>query len=165
METSKVFVLLVLLSTFHFLVVTCIQFEVGGNNGWEVPKSKDDYNRWASKNRFKVGDTVHFNFTKDSVMVVTEEEYDKCSSTRPIFFSKESTEYKLDRPGLFYFMSGVSGHCQRGQKMIIKVLEPASPPQPPAELQKKNGAAGMAVAVSSVTAVLCFMSFIAVSMF
>ncbi|XP_004301083.1 PREDICTED: mavicyanin-like [Fragaria vesca subsp. vesca] len=168
MEPSKVFVLLCLLSTLHFLVVSCVQFEVGGTNGWKVPKSKEEYNQWASKNRFKVDDTVHFNYSKDSVMVVTEEEYDKCKSERPIFYSKDgNTEYKLNRPGLFYFMSGVKGHCEKGQRMIIKVLEvePASPPpQAATELQKKkNSAAG--IAVSSATVVLCFVSFVAVFMF
>ncbi|KAM5571068.1 early nodulin-like protein 6 [Rosa sericea] len=166
MEISRVFVLLFLLSTFHFLVVTCIQFEVGGKSGWEVPKSKDDYSQWASTNRFKVNDTVHFSYKEDSVMVVTEDEYDKCHSARPIFFNNNgNTEYKLDRPGLFYFISGVKGHCPRGQKMIIKVLEPASPPQPSIDSQKKNGAAAMAAAVSSATVMLCFVSFLAVFLF
>lgn len=65
--------------------------------------------------------------------MVTEEEYEKCKSSRPLFFSNNGdTVFKFDRPGLFYFISGVSGHCDRGQKMIIKVLdviEPAPSPQ------------------------------------
>lgn len=78
--------------------------------------------------------TTDFQYKKDSVLVVTEAEYQKCRSTQPIFFSNNGdTVVTLDRPGLFYFISGVSGHCERGQKMIIKVLEPetsASPPPP-----------------------------------
>lgn len=62
--------------------------------------------------------------------MVTEEEYEKCHSVHPLFFSNnEDSAFKLDRPGLFYFISGIAGHCERGQKMIIKVLEPANPPQ------------------------------------
>lgn len=71
-----------------------------------------------------------FKYEKDSVMVVSEEEYEKCKSTRPLFFGNNgNTIFKFERPGLFYFISGVSGHCTRGQKLIIKVLdiEPTAP--------------------------------------
>ncbi|KAM0838144.1 hypothetical protein ACQ4PT_061173 [Festuca glaucescens] len=110
-------------------------FEVGGDAGWVVPPAGQagTYNEWASKNRFLLGDSVHFKYKKDSVMVVTEEEYDKCASTHPIFFSNNGdTEVRLDHPGLFYFISGVTGHCQRGQKMAIKVIGPDAPPPAPA---------------------------------
>lgn len=65
-------------------------------------------------------------------MEVTEAEYEKCRSSHPIFYSNngEDTRFRLDRSGLFYFISGVSGHCERGVKMIIKVLEPETPPSP-----------------------------------
>lgn len=56
-------------------------------------------------------------------MLVTQEEYKNCNSTHPIFFSNTgNTVYKFDRSGPFYFISGVSGHCQKGQKMIVKVI-------------------------------------------
>ncbi|XP_060676350.1 early nodulin-like protein 5 [Ziziphus jujuba] len=144
MESSKLLLSFLLLSTFKFFFVTCTKFEVGGTNGWEVPKNKNQqfYNQWASQNRFNVNDTVYFKYKKDSVMEVTEEEYGKCHSTHPLFFSNNGeTVFKLDRPGFFFFISGVAGHCQRGQKMIIKVLEPeiANPPQ--AQNQKHNSSA------------------------
>ncbi|XP_010695766.2 early nodulin-like protein 21 [Beta vulgaris subsp. vulgaris] len=57
-------------------------------------------------------------------MVVTNSEYDKCGSAQPLFFSNNGdTTFVLDRPGLFYFISGVTGHCPKGQKMIVKVLD------------------------------------------
>jgi len=71
-------------------------------------------------------------------MEVTEEEYEKCVSTRPLFFSNNgNTVFKVDRPGLFFFISGVRGHCERGQKMIIKVLDIEATPSP----QYENGTA------------------------
>ena len=121
----------------------------------------DMFNHWASHNRFKVGDTVRkcflslygvfiftciyelfllgflifyegFNYTKDSVLVVSEEEYKKCKATKPQLYSNnEDAVFKLDRPGLFYFISGISGHCEKGQKMIIKVMETESSPDSP----------------------------------
>lgn len=73
-----------------------------------------------------------FKYKKDSVLVVTEDEYKKCQTTKPKLYSNhDDTVFKLDRPGLFYFISGVSGHCEKGQKMIIKVMEVESPPQSP----------------------------------
>ncbi|KAJ1392326.1 Phytocyanin domain [Sesbania bispinosa] len=149
------FLCLILFCGSQVLLINCTEFEVGGKDGWVVPKSKDNsdmYNQWASQNRFKVNDTVRFKYEKDSVLVVTEEEYGKCKSSRPLFFSNNGdTIYKFDRPGMFYFISGVSGHCDRGQKMIIKVLnvEPAAPsPQSANESAQKSpsngGVVGMA---------------------
>lgn len=65
-------------------------------------------------------------------MVVTEEEYNKCESSHPTFFSNNgNTEVRLDRPGPFYFISGVTGHCQGGQRMVIKVISKDTPPSAP----------------------------------
>ncbi|CAA2983840.1 mavicyanin-like [Olea europaea subsp. europaea] len=130
--SSKVYILLNLFFALHLVAVHCVEFHVGGDAGWAVPSSKNDqlYNDWASKNRFKINDTLRFEYSKDSVLEVTQEEYEKCRSTHPMFFSNNGNSvYRLDHPGLYYFMSGVAGHCERGLKMIIKVLEPQSPPQ------------------------------------
>ncbi|KAK7265037.1 hypothetical protein RJT34_32653 [Clitoria ternatea] len=133
---SKTSYLLLLCMLLFFVGsnINCTEFEVEAQDGWVVPKSKDNsqmYNQWASQNRFKVNDTVRFKYKNDSVMVVTEEEYEKCKSTRPLFSSNNGdTVFKFDRPGLFYFISGVSGHCDKGQKMIIKVLDLEAAPSP-----------------------------------
>ncbi|KAL1289056.1 hypothetical protein HN51_057502 [Arachis hypogaea] len=116
--------------------VNCTEFEVGGHDGWIVPKSRDNdqmYNQWASQNRFKVDDTLRFKYSKDSVLVVSEEEYESCRSTKPLFFSNNGdTVFKFEHPGVYYFISGVRGHCDKGQKMIVKVLAVHNPkPEPP----------------------------------
>ncbi|RRT74243.1 hypothetical protein B296_00029549, partial [Ensete ventricosum] len=124
--SSPLLILLLLL-----IPSVAFEFDVGDETGWAVPPEKKAqlYNQWASRNRFQVGDTVRFEYKKDSVMVVSEEDYGSCRSSHPIFFSNSGeTEYKLSRPGLFYFISGVSGHCERGQKMIIKVMSHPEPP-------------------------------------
>uniref|UniRef100_A0ACD5Y3V5 Uncharacterized protein n=1 Tax=Avena sativa TaxID=4498 RepID=A0ACD5Y3V5_AVESA len=131
-------------------------FEVGADAGWIVPPAgqADTYNEWASKNRFLLGDSVHFKYKKDSVMLVTEEEYNKCASAHPIFFSNNGdTEVHLDRSGLFYFISGVTGHCERGQKMAIKVIGPNAPPPAPPSPQQPSGAAPAAVGSAIAVAV------------
>ncbi|KAK1565252.1 hypothetical protein Q3G72_022498 [Acer saccharum] len=172
MGSCKVTILLILLSFLHVYAVTCTEFEVGGDDGWVVPKNSKDgdqkYNQWASKNRFKIDDKLHFKYSKDSVIVVTEEEYKKCRSSHPIFFSNNGdTVFTLERPGLFYFISGVGGHCERGMKMIIKVLEPESPPQSQNQSSSptdnnKNGAVYIRAAAiaSPITFMSLFMSFL-----
>ncbi|KAE8779142.1 Early nodulin-like protein 1 [Hordeum vulgare] len=109
-------------------------FEVGGDAEWVLPQAGDSntYNHWASKKHFHVGDIVHFKYNQDSVMVVTEAGYNKCESSHPIFFSNNgNTEVRLDRPGPFYFISGVAGHCQVGQKLVIHVAGKDTPPSGP----------------------------------
>ncbi|CAI9774028.1 unnamed protein product [Fraxinus pennsylvanica] len=137
-----------------------VEFRVGGDAGWAVPSPKNDqlYNDWASKNRFKINDTLCFEYTKDSVLEVTEEEYEKCRSTHPMFFSNNgNSTYTLDHPGLYYFMSGVSGHCERGLKMIIKVLEPESPQV--ANSTTASAAYEFAADTSTATILMLIMSF------
>ncbi|PON44058.1 Phytocyanin domain containing protein [Parasponia andersonii] len=107
--------------------VVSFEFQVGGTNGWVIPPSNDTkvYNDWASDNRFQLGDTIRFRYGKDSVMEVTEEDYKKCNSSHPNFFSNTgNTVFKLNHTGPFYFISGAFEHCQKGQRMIIKVKTP-----------------------------------------
>lgn len=73
-----------------------------------------------------------FSYTNDSVMVVTEEDYDRCNSPRPLHFynNGSDTVCEFDRSGPFYFISGMAGHCEKGEKMIIRVLGHDALPPP-----------------------------------
>lgn len=67
----------------------------------------------------------------DSVMVVSEAEYNKCNSTQPNFVSNTgNTVFEVNHSGLFYFISGISRHCVRGQRMIVKVMATDDSPSP-----------------------------------
>ncbi|KZV15159.1 mavicyanin-like [Dorcoceras hygrometricum] len=104
---------------------SCFQFQVGNRAGWRVPLANQTqlYNEWASRERFTIGDTVRFKYKKDSVMEVNKTEYNECNSSRPNFFSNNGdTTYTLDRSGFFYFISGATGHCEKGQRMIVWVI-------------------------------------------
>ncbi|XP_011045240.1 PREDICTED: mavicyanin [Populus euphratica] len=117
--------LMTILSSLQYLSVSSFEYEIGANEGWVVPPANDTriYNDWASENRFQVDDTIRFKYRKDSVMEVSVEDYKKCNSSHPNFFSNTgNTVYHLNHSGYFYFISGVSGHCERGQRMIIKVI-------------------------------------------
>ncbi|XP_077252088.1 early nodulin-like protein 21 [Tasmannia lanceolata] len=132
--SCKTLLFLTILSSLHLFLVAGFEFDVGDTAGWAVPPHNDTqiYNEWASKNRFQIGDTINFKYKKDSVMVVSKVDYEQCNSLHPLFFSNTGeTVFKLDRAELFYFISGVSGHCERGQKMIVKVLGHSPAPENP----------------------------------
>lgn len=64
-----------------------------------------------------------FKYKKDSVMEVAKIDYNDCNSTRPSMFSNSgNTIFNLTRSGFFYFISGATGHCEKGQRMIVWVV-------------------------------------------
>ncbi|KAK1404961.1 Phytocyanin domain-containing protein [Heracleum sosnowskyi] len=118
------------------LLFSCVfsyQFEVGGDEGWIEPSSAnftsdidDPYNVWAAQNRFRIGDTIHFRYENDSVLVVGNEDYENCTTTNAISeFNDGDTVFEFKRSGFFYFISGQPDHCTAGQKMIIDVVHPS----------------------------------------
>ncbi|KAI3831956.1 hypothetical protein MKX03_036593 [Papaver bracteatum] len=160
MKTSLLFCMIFIFCSLQYftVVVHSLEYDVGDTKGWVVPKpnASDIYNEWASKKRFQIDDSIRFKYGKDSVMVVSDTDYKACNSTQPIFFSNNgNTIFKLDRSGYFYFISGVSGHCERGQKMIIKVLavEEASP-SGDGNTPGSSGAAG--ISCSSIVPMIFF---------
>ncbi|XP_073060124.1 early nodulin-like protein 14 [Primulina eburnea] len=102
------------------------EFVVGGNKKkWEVPSSSDEFNKWAGKIRFQIGDSIVLKYDSktDSVLEVTEENYKNCNKSNPIeSHSDGNTKFTLDKGGPFFFISGAEGHCEKGQKLEIKVL-------------------------------------------
>ncbi|XP_038998172.1 mavicyanin-like [Hibiscus syriacus] len=104
------------------------QFKVGGDKGWTKPRARlttgksETYNEWASRNRFHVGDSLYFEYNNDSVLVVDSTSYTNCNVADPIFKLKDGERvFVFDRYGFFYFISGELGHCQAGQKLIVRV--------------------------------------------
>ncbi|CAF2136004.1 hypothetical protein BRARA_B00546 [Brassica rapa] len=92
---------------------------------WEVPpaNASTSFNDWASSKRFQVGDIIRFKYKKDSVMQVTKEGYKQCNSSHPRFYSNTGkTRFMFDHSVPYYFISGTSGHCEKGQKMIVEVI-------------------------------------------
>ncbi|VVB14449.1 unnamed protein product [Arabis nemorensis] len=107
---------------------------------WFVPpaNASTTFNDWASNKQFQVGDTIRFKYKKDSVMQVTKEDYKQCNSSHPRFYSNTGkTRFMFDHFVPYYFISGVSGHCEKGQKMIVEVIshdQTTSSSAPPAVL-------------------------------
>ncbi|KAH7544119.1 hypothetical protein ACOSP7_030818 [Xanthoceras sorbifolium] len=109
------------------------KFYVGGKDGW-VANPKQIYNDWAEKNRFLINDILYFKYKKgtDSVLLVKKEDYNNCDTKHPLKKLEDGdSEFKLDKPGPFFFISGNPDHCQKGQKLIVAVLHPRTPPSIP----------------------------------
>ncbi|KAK6934609.1 Phytocyanin domain [Dillenia turbinata] len=121
------------------------QFLVGDEMGWTKPTDDTHvYNDWAQRNRFHVGDSIYFRYENDSVLVVESNDYHNCITSDPIYkFEDGNTFFRFDRYGFFYFISGVPGHCQAGQKMIIRVMvHPQVEPRSPEASSPKVAAGG-----------------------
>ncbi|KAJ1280004.1 hypothetical protein BS78_04G199000 [Paspalum vaginatum] len=100
-----------------------LEFHVGGPRGWRVPDANTSYGWWAMNNRFHIGDTLYFKYANDSVLVVDRLAFDACNATEPIAaFTDGATTFRLDRPGFFCFISGAPGHCEEGQRLIVRVM-------------------------------------------
>lgn len=64
-----------------------------------------------------------YDSAKDSVLLVTKEDYVNCNTSSPIQQYKDGeTRIVLDKSGPFYFISGTKDHCEKGQKLIVVVL-------------------------------------------
>jgi hypothetical protein len=68
-----------------------------------------------------------FRYTNDSVLLVSHDDYKQCNTETPLSrFTSGDTKFRLDGAGPFYFISGVPGHCEAGQRMIARVRAPSS---------------------------------------
>ncbi|XP_042055992.1 mavicyanin-like [Salvia splendens] len=105
---------------------------------WQIPASPDTYEKWAQKNRFLIGDSILFKYDKklDSLVEVSEGDYKTCSRSHPIkSYNDGNTKITLDKSGPRFLISGTDGHCEKGQKLEIRVLSanhhhPAAAPSP-----------------------------------
>ncbi|KAL5996004.1 hypothetical protein ACLOJK_026077 [Asimina triloba] len=114
-----------LLASMPALSQSSFQFRVGGPRGWIQPSGNETetYNRWAVRNRFRVGDSLYFKYQNDSVLVVEEGDYSSCTTSHPLSkFKDGNTHFTFYRDGVFYFISGQPGHCQAGQKLVVSVM-------------------------------------------
>ena len=90
MEETAALKLAVVLIGFCMLIHHCqaVQYAIGDATGW-MPGTLN-YNQWAAKNTYKVGDTLLFVYTAGdhTVVQVTKADHDSCTITIPNFLSK-----------------------------------------------------------------------------
>ncbi|KDP25193.1 hypothetical protein JCGZ_20349 [Jatropha curcas] len=107
--------------------VSCYQYKVGDLDAWGIPTSANPkvYSFWSKYHTFKIGDSLLFLYppSQDSVIQVTEQNYNSCNLTDPILYMNNGNSlFNITKPGEFYFTSGVPGHCEKKQKLQISVL-------------------------------------------
>uniref|UniRef100_A0A7N0VN80 Phytocyanin domain-containing protein n=1 Tax=Kalanchoe fedtschenkoi TaxID=63787 RepID=A0A7N0VN80_KALFE len=115
----------VLLSTAFLQLSVCYGavYLVGDKTGWTTIGNYD-YQGWAATKNFQVGDVITFVYHQQfhNVMQVTHPEYRSCNVTKPIAaYATGNDSITINNYGHHYFLCGVPGHCQSGQKVDINV--------------------------------------------
>ncbi|KAJ0091708.1 hypothetical protein Patl1_14579 [Pistacia atlantica] len=128
MASLKILLLpILLLSFFSFSESGEIkELLVGGTeNSWKIPPSFDSLQKWAIKNTFHFVyfDSLVFKYDgkTDSVLEVTEEDYEACETSKPIKEYRDGNTKISLSTGTKFFISGAEGHCEKGQKVEINV--------------------------------------------
>nr|XP_023924585.1 mavicyanin-like isoform X2 [Quercus suber] len=110
------FFLMMMIMTFSGACMAAT-YNVGDSAGWTI-QIPVDYTKWSSTNNFHVDDKI-----------VTHQNFQSCNATSPIAsYTSGSDSITLKSPGNFYYLCGVPGHCQAGQKVPIKVITASASP-------------------------------------
>ncbi|TKY71188.1 Mavicyanin protein [Spatholobus suberectus] len=148
-----------------FQVSHAAEHKVGDSAGWTII-GNIDYKKWAATKNFQVGDTIIFEYNAKfhNVMRVTHAMYKSCNASSPLTTMTTGNDtIKITNYGHHFFLCGVPGHCQAGQKVdinVVKVSAAAAPtpssamasPVPPANVPapSPNNAAPLIVAKGGV---------------
>ncbi|XP_073047893.1 early nodulin-like protein 8 [Primulina eburnea] len=114
--------------------VLCETYKVGDLDSWGIPTSSNPqiYNRWSRYHNLTMGDSLFFLYppSRDSVIQVRDvESYSSCNLKYPILHMNDGNSlFNITKPGNFYFISGVEGHCEKSQKLHIFVYGNGSYP-------------------------------------
>ncbi|KAK9093864.1 hypothetical protein Scep_025333 [Stephania cephalantha] len=116
-----------LLVSLHIYKVICYQYKVGDLDAWGIPTAANPhvYTYWSKYHNFKLGDSLLFLYppSQDSVIQVTEQSFKACNTKDPLLYMGDGNSlFNITSPGKFYFTSGDSQHCLKGQKLEISVL-------------------------------------------
>ncbi|XP_023548211.1 mavicyanin-like [Cucurbita pepo subsp. pepo] len=103
-------------------------YKVGDAAGWTTIGGVD-YKQWAATKTFQPGDVIVFEYNAKfhNVMRVTHGMYKSCNVSDPIeTHSSGNDTITIQTRGHHFFLCGVPGHCQAGQKVDINVQRLAS---------------------------------------
>ncbi|EYU46581.1 hypothetical protein MIMGU_mgv1a014576mg [Erythranthe guttata] len=119
-------------------------YKVGDYAGWTIVDNMD-YNKWASSKTFRVGDTLIFEYDNlfHNVLEVTRSEFHSCDAESPIAtYDSGNDSVVIRSPGHYYYICGLEGHCQAGQKVDIRVPKSNEPAKGPIQspIQVTGGA-------------------------
>ncbi|THG05227.1 hypothetical protein TEA_013672 [Camellia sinensis var. sinensis] len=109
--------------TLQLQVSMAAVYKVGDSAGWTTIGNVD-YKNWAATKTFHVGDLILFAYNPQfhNVMQVTHADYKACNATTPIATHTTGNDtITITARGHHFFLCGVPGHCQTGQKVDINV--------------------------------------------
>ncbi|KAI3859166.1 hypothetical protein MKW92_047162 [Papaver armeniacum] len=117
--------LMVIMATSSMLVQVSMAtvYKVGDDAGWTT-MGDVDYQKWSSSKTFRVGDVILFTYNTQyhNVMQVTHPQYQACNATAPLkTFTTGNDSITITRNGHYFYLCGIPGHCQSGQKVDIRV--------------------------------------------
>ncbi|CAA7013040.1 unnamed protein product [Microthlaspi erraticum] len=101
-------------------------YKVGGDaKGWSVPEESEFYNKWSDEKQFLVGDNLVFEYNEevnDVLEISGDLEFKYCDPTSPAAVYKTGHDrITLTKPGVHYFISSKTGHCEAGLKLRVVV--------------------------------------------
>ncbi|KAL3648946.1 hypothetical protein CASFOL_005349 [Castilleja foliolosa] len=105
-------------------------YKVGDSAGWTTIGNVN-YTAWAYNNTFQLGDVIVFEYNPQfhNVMQVRHAEYRSCNVSSPIVtYSTGNDNISIQTGGHHFFVCGVPGHCQSGQRVDINVRAAAATP-------------------------------------
>lgn len=98
--------------------------KVGDSKGWGEYDS-DFYDKWSEEKTFHVGDSLLFEYgneVNDVLEISGDLEFKSCDPTSPIAMHKTGHDLvMLTKPGVHYFISSNTGHCEAGLKLRVVV--------------------------------------------
>ncbi|ESQ36695.1 hypothetical protein EUTSA_v10009511mg, partial [Eutrema salsugineum] len=95
---------------------------VGDSKGWSVYDS-DFFNKWSEEKEFHVGDVLFFEYENeinDVYEISGDLEFLACQPFSPVAVHKTGHDLvRLTEPGVHYFITSHSGHCEAGLKLRV----------------------------------------------
>ncbi|CAI0441795.1 unnamed protein product [Linum tenue] len=101
-------------------------FKVGDLSSWGIPSAANPkvYSYWSKYHSVRIGDSLLFLYppSQDSVIQVTPQNFDSCNLKDPILYMNNGNSlFNITEEADLYFTSGEPGHCEKKQKLYIKV--------------------------------------------
>ncbi|KAI3966283.1 hypothetical protein MKX01_027451 [Papaver californicum] len=124
-----------------FFMVLCVAssmaevYKVGDDSGWTTVNPIPNYQKWSASKAFNVGDSIVFQYDAQlhNVVQVRYEDYKKCNASSPFrTFTSGNDTIPIKTKGHFFYIGGMSGDCQMGQKVDIRVVPHLTPTPPSA---------------------------------
>ncbi len=63
-----------------------------------------------------------YNAEAHNVVRVNKQQYDFCNSAGAVTHTDGATVFDLGRPGRYFFICSIPGHCEAGMKLALQVI-------------------------------------------